>query len=142
MKHAEILKELKEIKAQMSECIVGAWNEDLSHTTDAVLLGDMTDKFGDNVEHSYNGWSERFEALINKVKGEEDKLEDAIEKAGDYLSYESYAQMREDVIALTRLSDTTASLDHALGDDVFPVEKYEYCFTVGTFLEEIGYKEI
>ena len=74
MKKAKILSELKEIQEQMSECIVGAWNDSLSDTTDAVLLGDITDKYGEEVENLYNGWNERFKTLIKALEeSEKDK---------------------------------------------------------------------
>lgn len=141
MKKSEILKELKEIRELMSQNIVGAWDRDLSGTTDAVALGDV--ECGDDddpITIEYNGWSEKLEALTKALEEtEQSKIDELIETAEPFLSYDDYEEMKSEVIALTKLTDKHVSLDHTLGDNVFPIEKYEHVFTVGTFLEEVGY---
>jgi len=144
MKKQDILKELQAIKSLMDENIVGAWNESLSDTTDAVVLDTMkSDKFGNEVQIKYNGWSERLDALTKALEETEtSKLHDMVVKAGEVLSNDSsisYKELEKEVIRLTELKDVHVSLDHTLSDDFCPTEDNEHHFTVGTFLTEIGY---
>jgi len=66
MKNQEIAKKLQAIIEKMNENIVGAWNNELDGTTDAVILSTFNE--GDENEIVYNGWSEELIELMESLK--------------------------------------------------------------------------
>lgn len=148
MKKSEILKELKAIQEQMSECIVGAWNESLSDTTDAVLLETMnSDKYGEEVQCEYNGWNERLEKLVEALeKGEPTKMEVMIKNFHKCISIDddvTDADIEAEILHLqnhVKEYNSHDTLDYVIGDKFNPIEKFEHSFTVKTFLDHIDTK--
>ena len=145
MKKSEILKELKEIQEQMSECIVGAWNRNLDSTSEAILLEDFEggcDDEPDDIE--YNGWNERLEKLVEALeKGEPTKMEVMVKNFYEYISMDddtTSADIEEEIKKLENHGEEHDTLDHVLSDRFTPVEPFEYSFTVGSFLEQIDTK--
>lgn len=140
MKNQAILKELQEIQRLIGENAAYPWEPNLESTIGAVITEDYNDA-GEDEEPDitvYNGWSERLDALTKSV--EENASTDLIDRASPLLSYEDYDEMAESVVALTKLEDKNQSLDHSLGENVYPTEQYEHSFTVSSFLNAIGYE--
>ena len=66
-----------------------------------------------------------------------------IKQVKKYLSFneDDSDQAILDIISTIRdHKDQTAMIDHILGDDVSPVQRFEYTFTCKDFLEQIGFK--
>ena len=141
MKNQDILKELESISELMTENTVEAWNSEEEIQKTVVVMEDF--ETGDRSNVEYNGWSDRLEALI-KALGDSAKestaIESLVDRASPFLSYEDYDEMSESVVALTKLEDKNQSLDHSLGENVYPTEQYEHSFTVSSFLNAIGYE--
>jgi hypothetical protein len=147
MKKSKILKELKAIKELIGNNRVSAWNEDLSNPSDAVLLEDITDKNGEEVETAYNGWNEKLENLIAELEGEKKptKLHKMVLKFDKYIATDdaSYEEIEAEIIRLQNLEDQNETLDHALSDKFCPCAKFEWDFTIKSFLDqidEVGYE--
>ena len=147
MKKSKILKELKEIKELIGDNRVSAWNEDLSNSSDAVLLEDMTDKYGEEVEAKYNGWNEKLEKLIAELEGEKEptRMDVMVTNFYEYIAMDDATE--KDVIAEIeslqthrQQADEHDTLDHVLSDKFCPVACFEHTFTVGEFLNHIDTK--
>ena len=149
MKQAEILKELKGALSQMDDCIVGAWNESLSETTDAVVLNTMhSDKYGKEVECEYNGWRERLYKLVKALEEykEPTRMEVMVSNFHNYISMDDDTTEKHIVAEIELLQthraykDEHDTLDHVLSERFCPVECFEHNFTVGEFLNHIDTK--
>ena len=144
MKKSKILKELKAIKELIGENRVSAWNEDLSNPSDAVLLEDITDKNGEEVETSYNGWNEKLEKLITELEGEKEPTRMEI-MVGEFMKYISvdnstYEEIETEIKHLQAYLCQNETLDHILSDKFCPCAQFEHDFTVASFLEQIDIK--
>ncbi len=137
MKTSEILKELKAIKEAMGNNIVSAWNEDLSNPSDAVLLEDIIDKNGEEVETEYNGWNERLEKLISEIEKSDTMEEKAVVSASHYLCND-ISELPSILKRLSEYENQDEILDDSL-EDIVVWEKVVNSFTVSDFLDEVGY---
>jgi len=142
MKKQDILKELKAISEAMTENTIAILDENQDDSKMVTVTEDFK-TFDLKVE--YNGWSDRVEALIKSLEEtEESKLKNLVVNAGEILSHDSsvsYEKLEKEIIRLTEISDVQASLDHSLSDNFNPTEANEHCYTVGTFLDAIGYEQ-
>lgn len=62
-----ILEELKELKGLIRDNQAEAWNHDLSETSTAIIVEDLT-VLGDNEEVvtlTYNNWGDKLDAIIH-----------------------------------------------------------------------------
>ncbi len=144
MKTSEILKELKAIKEAMNNNIVSTWNENLSESSDAVLLEDVTCKLGEEVETEYNGWNERLEKLISELEGQKEptKMEVMVNEFVKYIATDDapYEEIETEIKNLQLYLCKDETLDHILSDKFCPIASFEYDFTVQTFLDQIDIK--
>ena len=66
----DILEELKDVRSLISDNLAEAWNHDLSETSTAVILEDLT-VIGDNEEVvtlTYNYWANKLNAIIHYME--------------------------------------------------------------------------
>lgn len=83
-------------------------------------------------------WGEYSDLLVKATKAQKKW----IKKVEEVIYFEN-AVTQQDILNLISLvknhPDQSAMIDHILGDDVCPVEVFEYTFTCADFLEYIGY---